>query len=503
MKRIIEESWNESSDLAGWWNRKEGQPFFAVFNFIDSHQSRVMTNPYDIYVKQVLDSLPKSFQTSDNDFKVPPIFKDTPYMRHQLARIYNGISLADYNIGKIIDHLKNDGLLDSTIIFFYADHGEAMPKGKTNGIDLGYRVPFVVWFPDAYKNLSPYGTGGVATDELIDFADLAPTLLKLAGANVPAYMHGRNFLGEKPTQANKNLFLSSDGSEGVPNLMRTISTGNLSYSRAFMPFMPQMFYAKYFDFSDILHQMRADFKNNLLSAIQKQMFETGTTEYLYDYKKDPWQYHNLANDPQYKSVITQMRHDLKDSIIKNRDVMFLPEYEIDKISKTGTAYQFRQNEDEYPIKEIYESASLSGLQTESALKRQIELLHHQNKYVRYWAAVGLKSHGQKILNYKKQIIAHMDDDYSPAKIILASICYDDFNDSKAKEILMNSLNIKNAERLNLLTLQMLTYQKNKQEFVPTVKQLLSQKNITPDLNEGLELFMYTSTGAPLVYKSFW
>ncbi|MEP6750645.1 MAG: sulfatase-like hydrolase/transferase, partial [Bacteroidota bacterium] len=45
--------WNESSDTAGWWKRLPGQPFFSVFNFMDSHQSRTMSDSYDKYVEEV------------------------------------------------------------------------------------------------------------------------------------------------------------------------------------------------------------------------------------------------------------------------------------------------------------------------------------------------------------------------------------------------------------------------------------------------------------------
>ena len=50
LKNFIAESWGESSKNAGWWNRKGGQPFFAMFNNGSSHQSRTMTNPYPQYI---------------------------------------------------------------------------------------------------------------------------------------------------------------------------------------------------------------------------------------------------------------------------------------------------------------------------------------------------------------------------------------------------------------------------------------------------------------------
>src|SRR5690606_21580167 len=163
-KAFIEETWHENSNQAGWWNRKPGQPLFAIFNFNDSHQSRTMTHAYSWYEEEVLGNLPTSEQIGENDFEMPPFYRDSPEMRKQVARVYNSLKLTDNKIGQLLDRLKQDGLMDDTIIFFFGDHGEGIPRGKTNGINLGYRVPFVVWFPPKYKHLSPWGTGTVSQE---------------------------------------------------------------------------------------------------------------------------------------------------------------------------------------------------------------------------------------------------------------------------------------------------------------------------------------------------
>lgn len=275
------------------------------------------------------------------------------------------------------------------------------------------------------------------------------------------------------------------------------------YKLSILLCVASMFFTKYLDFSDILQQMRKDFKSNSLSDIQKQMFQTGTMEYLYDYKKDPWQYHNLAKDPKYAAIIAEMRKSLKDSIIKNRDVMFLPEFELNEISKTKTPYEFRLNDENYPISQIYKAASLSGIKTETALKEQLSLLKSDNKFVRYWAAIGLKSQGKNLLDHKKEILANMDESYQPVKILLASVCYDNFLDCKAKAILLRSLTNGEDEKLSLPILQMLIYQRHNIEFIPAVKQLLNQKETKPELREVSELFVYVTKGLPLKYNHFW
>src|SRR5690554_4854291 len=144
-KDFIQEAWHESSPKAGWWDREEGQPFFAVFNYNDSHQSRTMTHSYSWYEQEVLGQLPLDQQIGEDEFEMPPFYRDSPEMRRQLARVYNSIKLTDNKIGELLARLKTDGLMDETIILFFADHGEGIPRGKTNGINLGYRVPMVAW----------------------------------------------------------------------------------------------------------------------------------------------------------------------------------------------------------------------------------------------------------------------------------------------------------------------------------------------------------------------
>ena len=158
---------------------------------MDSHQSRTMTFSYKNYEKLVIDKLPETNQIGEQDFPMPPIYRDSPEMRKQFARVYNSIALTDINIGKLLKRLEDDGLRDDTIIFCFADHGEGMPRGKTNGINYGYQIPFIAWFPEKYKHLSPIKTTGAITNEMICFEDLAPTMLAIAGVPVPKHMKGR------------------------------------------------------------------------------------------------------------------------------------------------------------------------------------------------------------------------------------------------------------------------------------------------------------------------
>ena len=473
--RFIKEAWNESSNKAGWENRKPGQPFFAVYNFMDSHQSRTMTESYDWYLKNVLDKISVKDRIGDNDFEMPPFYNNSPEMRKQFARVYNSIKLTDNKIGELLARLEKDHLKDSTIVFFYADHGEGVPRGKTNGINFGYRVPFVIWFPEMYKHLSPWETGGTVTDELIDFEDLAQTLINLAGGRIPDYLTGRKLLGKNRSKPADHLILSSDRSDNGIDLVRSVTNGKFMYSRNFMPFMPQARYIRYMEIGEIKQQMRKDLSDNKLNPLQKSLFEDRPAEFLYDIENDIWETKNLANDPTYITVLEKMRSQMKTEILQSRDILLLPEYEIGLIPSTTTPYEFRLSDRNYPVGEIYEAASLSGFRGKEFAEKQIKLLNNANKIVRYWAIVGLRSQNSSDLKrFQNIIIKAMDDSYLPVAITASAIAYQEFSNPLASENLKKQSASENKD-LALIAINYLLYVENKQPFIETIKSVHDSK----------------------------
>ena len=468
-KEFIEEAWNESSNTADWRGRNDNQPFFSVFNFAESHQSRTMSMSFDWYVKNVWNQLPEKDKIADDAFEMPPFYNDTPEMRKQFARVYNSIKLTDNRIGELLEKLEKDNLKENTIIFFYADHGEGMPRGKTNGINLGYRVPFVIWFPEKYKHVSPWGKAGAVSDELINFEDLAPTIISLAGGNVPDYLKGRILLGDNRSKEKKHLLLSSDRADNGSDLTRTITDGRFVYSRNFMPFMPEMRYIRYIEIADITKHMRTDLKNNQLNVLQENIFKIRPPEVLYDIENDLWEIENLVENPDYEPVLNRMRHQLKQDIFNARDIHFAPEYEIGLISETDTPYKYRNDDSSYPFDVIYNAASLSGKQGKDFAEKQIKLLKSDNKIVRYWAIVGLMSHNKDVLkSFEDKLLNAMDDDYAPVSITASAILYNNFENKKSIQILKTFCSSDNMD-LALMTINYLLYVDDKTPFIDTIK----------------------------------
>jgi arylsulfatase A-like enzyme len=473
-KDFIKESWNESSNKASWKNREKNQPFFSVFNFAESHQSRTMSWSFEQYKKHVWNHLPEEDKIADNNFEMPPFYRDSREMRKQFARVYNSIKLTDNRIGQLLEKLKEDDLMDNTIIFFYADHGEGIPRAKTNGINLGYRVPFVIWFPEKYKHLSPWEIGKT-TDKLINFEDLAPTMISLLGGKAPDYMEGKNFFKEG-LKENTYKLLSSDRVDNGLDLVRTVTDGRFVYSRNFMPFIPEVRYINYLEIADITKHMRNDLKNNKLNSLQSQIFNERPYEVLYDIENDIWETKNLANNPAYQTILDGMKQFMDTQLLNAKDILFMPEYEMAKIAEKQPSYTYRLKED-YNFKEIYKVASLSGLKGFDVAEKQIQFLTHKYKLVRYWAGLVLMSQHKEVLKkYQVELSNALNDNYQPVQITIAAILYKKFDSKKTSEILKNYSKSKNGH-LSLMTINHMLYFKNKAVFTPTIEEIIKRPKL--------------------------
>ena len=111
------------------------------------------------------------------------------YQRY-LKRYLRCVKGVDDNVKRVIDHLKEIGELDNTIIMYTGDQGFFL--GEHDFIDKRWmyeeamRMPFIVHYP---KTVKP----GSTNDWLINNCDFAPTILALAGVATPDYMQGHSF----------------------------------------------------------------------------------------------------------------------------------------------------------------------------------------------------------------------------------------------------------------------------------------------------------------------
>ena len=125
---------------------------------------------------------------------LPPYHPDTPEIRLDWANYYDQMTRLDEQVGALLAELTEAGLAERPIVFYYSDHGGALPRGKRNLHDSGTHVPLIIRFPDKWAHLAPAKPGEWA-DQLVSFVDFPATLLSLGGAAIPKNYEGRAFLG--------------------------------------------------------------------------------------------------------------------------------------------------------------------------------------------------------------------------------------------------------------------------------------------------------------------
>ena len=307
-KDIITSSWDENGPKAHWRDRKEDQPFFSIFYLMTSHQSRTMVWPYEQFEKEVQSKLVSSEIHSPDEVPLPPYYPDTPTVRKTVARYYDCVTAMDKQVGEILAQLGSDGLADSTIVFFYSDHGSGMPRHKRALFDSGMRVPLMVRFPEKFREWAPTDEGDW-TDRLVTFADFLPTVISLAGIDeLPSYVEGKPFLGPLNSAPRKYVFGHRDRVDEILDTARSLRSRDFLYIRNFMPHRGYNQQNAWCDQGDIRADFYALAESGNASPAQAQYLNSHRPiEELYDCVKDPMNLNNLADSPEYVAKLTEMR----------------------------------------------------------------------------------------------------------------------------------------------------------------------------------------------------
>lgn len=305
-------AWDESSDAAHWRNRPRNTPFFSVFNIEVTHESRIWSKANDsLWVDKYL------------EVSVPPYLPNTEVGKKDVRCMYSNILEMDNKVGQILEALKSDGLLDSTIVVWYTDHGGPLPRQKRVLYDSGLKVPMIIRFP----NGEFYGH---RDNRIISFIDLAPTTLSLAGIEPPHYMEGKAFLGEY-MRANEPeyAFGAADRFDEFTDHMRSVRDKRFKYIRNYeldKPVYSDVAYRKQMPIMQELLQLK---EQNLLTPEQAVWFaHPKQKEELYDLENDPHELNNLAQNPEFQEQLEKMRRACTDWIEHIDDKGLQPEKEL-------------------------------------------------------------------------------------------------------------------------------------------------------------------------------
>ncbi len=303
-------AWDELSTEAHWRSRGDpDRPFFAVFNLDRTHESGMWP-----------EKCPE-VAFDPGEIEPPPYFPDTPRVREAMARMYTNIEHNDGILGRLLKELDDDGLADDTIVFHWSDHGP-LPRGKRWPYDSGIRVPMIVRWPG---RIEP----GTVSDRLLSTIDLGPTVLSVAGVEVPRHMQGRAFLGAAAQPPREYVYASRDRYDEAYDMVRAVRDRRFKYIRNCRPDLPYLLWVPYRNRHPILQEMWRLYMAGELEGPQLLMFQhPRPVEELYDTHADPYEIRNLAGEAACRPHLRRLREALDDWRDEVGDMGEIPEAEM-------------------------------------------------------------------------------------------------------------------------------------------------------------------------------
>ena len=365
-----------------------------------------------------------------NDFKVPPYQPDDPLIRQDWAQFYDVVSQADAMCGEKLAELAAAGLADDTIVFYYGDHGAGIASHKRNPINRGLRVGMVVYIPEKFAHLrSPEYTTGGRSDRLVNFVDLAPTVLSLIGVEPPEWMQGHAFLGEHVSAAPDYMFGFRGRMDERVDFVRTVTDGRYVYIRNFRPDLPAGQRVDY-QFTNPGNQRWLDlFLAGETNAVQSAFFLPTPPEQLFDLQNDPHEINNLAEAPAHRAVKDRMSSALFQQMEKIRDLGFLPEAELHRRTAGQSPFEWAREPSNYDMPRIQLVASAATLGTQLSSDKISTQLADLEPAVRYWTLRGLAyqdgvsaiKSSADLKPYRQTLVALLEDESPDVAVTAADL----------------------------------------------------------------------------------
>ena len=303
-------AWDDVYGGGSYKNAPEGHPFFYVKNYYTTHESRIWLRK------------DKPMTVAPSAVAVPDYYADIPIVREGIARKYSNIEALDKEVGVLLDQLEADGVMENSVIFFWSDHGGNLLRQKRAVGDSGLHVPLIIRYPDGYR-------AGETESRMVSLMDLGPTVLSLTGQKPPKYMDGKAFAGPFEEAPRDYIFGSADRFDESTDMQRSVLDGRYVYIKNFMPELPLIYRNRYREQIPMnKHLIELDAEGKLEGDAAYIFMKTKPQEELYDLKNDPYEVHNLANDPAHAEKLKEMSTQLSQWQSAIQDRGFTPESEI-------------------------------------------------------------------------------------------------------------------------------------------------------------------------------
>ncbi|MEM9016932.1 MAG: sulfatase [Verrucomicrobiota bacterium] len=279
----------EPHDLAPSIEYMKGEtPFCLVIGLTEPHIPWVMGDASQYPPKRL---------------KLPPNLADTPVTREHFADYLAEITYMDEQVGDILEALEASGKRDQTLVLFTSEQGSQFPGCKWTNWNTGIHTALIAEWPGTVP-------AGMRTDALVQYADIAPTFVALAGGESESQWDGTSFAtvlrGEAETHRKFAFGVHNNLPEGPAYPIRSVTDGKFRYIRNLLP--EELYIEK--------HLMGGGRLNNPYWATwmgddpikepntyeQIKRYMRRPPEQLYQTLEDPYEMENLAEDSGYGEI---------------------------------------------------------------------------------------------------------------------------------------------------------------------------------------------------------
>ncbi len=255
----------------GFISENKEQSFCYMISYPDPHGPNKVRAPYDAMYSHLKFKKPSTSKTPVDNRPTWGKPQSKIIGKKGLATYYGMVKCIDDNIGRLIKHLRQEKLMDNTIIVFLSDHGDLLGEhGRDNkGVpyEASAKVPFIIYYPNALKE-------GVIVNEALSNVDFKPTILSLLGLKSKVPAQGKDV---------SSVFLKNSKKADVDGIAFLRGTGSKA-SEKWVAAVTDRY---------------------------KLVYSVNSEPWLIDLELDPDELTNYYKEPKYKEIISDMASKLK------------------------------------------------------------------------------------------------------------------------------------------------------------------------------------------------
>jgi len=241
------------------------------------------------------------------DIKLPPYFVDTTETREAMSNYLAEITYFDGQVGSILELLKRHELTDNTLVIVTSEQGSSFPFAKWTCYDIGLQTACIARWPG---RIQP----GTTSQALIEYVDVLPTFIEAAGGKPPAVLDGRSLLPVLLGKASEHkqhvfgLHTTRGINKGSDYFgIRSVRGRRFKY---ILNFTPEVTFENACTHAKIFQSWKAAAQNDPDAADKVRRYQHRPAEELFDLQQDPYEWKNLAADPQHAQIKADLRRQL-------------------------------------------------------------------------------------------------------------------------------------------------------------------------------------------------